>query len=112
MSGNRTAVSSTRKSEMPSTPRYQCTPSAAAGVVVVRHQLEAAVVHLHDDQRRDGEAERHERGDQGDGVRELLGHPLVEAEQAEHGGADGRQEDEQRQVRDVVCVMPTTSGST
>ena len=57
---------------MPSTPRYQCTPSVLPGVLVVRDQLEAAVVHLHRDERRDGEAERDQRHDEGQRVDELL----------------------------------------
>ncbi len=76
-------------------------PERAAGVLVVRDQLEPAVVHLHGDEGRDGEAQRHERRDEGERVGELAVDPpveaAVEAEETEHGGADGREQDEQGQ---------------
>ena len=61
-SGNSTAASRTRKMEIPSTPRYQRMPEGVPGVGVVRHQLEAAEVHLHGDEGEHGD----DQGGQGD----------------------------------------------
>jgi hypothetical protein len=71
-------------------------------VLVVRDQLEAAVGHLHRHRGRNGEAQRHERDDQREGVGQLLLQAAVEAQQPEHGRADGGQEHEQREEREVV----------
>ena len=81
-------------------------PERAAGVLVVRHQLVPAVVHLHDDQGRNGETQRHERRDESQRVGELAVDPsveaAVEAEECEHRRADDRQQDEQGQEGNVV----------
>ena len=84
-------------------PEVPAHAEAGAGVLVVRDELEAAVVHLHGDEGQDGDDGRGERDEQRDDVGDLALQRLVEAEQAQRGGPDGRQQDEQRQERDGVC---------
>ena len=74
----------------------------AARVLVVRHQLEAAVVHLHRHDGGDGEAQRDQRNDQGEGVRQFFLQAAVESQQPEHGRADGGQEHQQGEEREIV----------
>ena len=85
-------------------PQVPVHAEARAGVVVVRDELEPAVVHLHRHQDRDGEAQRHQRDDQGQRVDELLVQAPVEGEQAQDDGARRRQQHQQREEGEAVGV--------
>ena len=78
-------------------------PEAAAGVVVVRDQLEPAVVHLHGDQGRDGDDARvTSETMRASAYTSSRCERAVEAEQAERQGARRRQQDQQGEERDGV----------
>ena len=85
-------------------PEVPVHPEAAAGVLVVRDQLEAAVVHLHGDQGGDRDDGRRPATRSAPARTRAPGAATCRRLSRPDGGRpDGRQQDEQRQERDGVA---------
>ena len=78
-------------------------PRVSPGVGVVRDQLEAPEVHLHGDEGHHGDDQGGQRDQDGQPVGQLLGEPLVQAQEGQGGSAHRGQDDQEGQERDAVA---------